>query len=59
MSSPKTKPVCAECGSDEVSADAYARWCVETQQWEVSQTFDKGAVCENCSGECSLEWVPA
>ena len=57
MKAKREKPVCAECGSDDVRADAYAEWNVDTQQWEVSATFDKGAVCETCGGECSLKWV--
>ncbi|MBR0693633.1 hypothetical protein [Bradyrhizobium lablabi] len=52
-----TKPVCDECGSDDVKADAYAEWCVESQTWEISATFEKGSVCESCGGECSLKWV--
>jgi hypothetical protein len=54
---PKEKPVCRECGSDDVRADAYAVWNVEAQEWEVSATFDKGSVCEKCGGECSLKWI--
>lgn len=52
------KPICAECGSDDVRADAYAAWSVETQQWEIVTTFDNSD-CEECGGECSLKWVDA
>jgi len=34
--------VCADCGSDEVKADAYAEWNIEAQRWEVAETFGKG-----------------
>jgi hypothetical protein len=55
---PRQKPVCAECGSDHVRADAYAVWDIENQQWQLSATFDKGSVCETCeSDECRIEWV--
>lgn len=53
----KEKPVCSHCGSDDVRADAYAAWDVETQEWELTATFDKGAVCEDCCEPCSLDWV--
>lgn len=53
----KVKPVCSECGSDDVRADAYAAWNTEVQDWELTQTFDKGSVCESCGGGCSFEWV--
>lgn len=53
----KEKPICRTCKSDDVRADAYAEWNVEKQEWEISATFDKGAVCETCGGETRLEWV--
>lgn len=53
----KEKPVCANCGSDDVKADAYADWNIETQRWEVANIFDKGSYCCTCDGECRLEWV--
>jgi hypothetical protein len=56
--SKKVKMVCAQCGSDEVRADAYAAWDVESQSWELAQTFDKGAYCDKCDGETRLEERP-
>ena len=35
--------VCSQCGSEEVLADAYAQWNVGSQQWEIVETFEKGA----------------
>lgn len=58
MTKPKEKPVCTQCGSDDVLADAYAWWDVDKQEWALSNTFDN-SYCEDCEGECSLEWVPA
>lgn len=55
----KQKPVCRECGSDDVLADAYAEWHVGLQEWLVQNTFDKGSVCNACGGECRLKWVDA
>lgn len=40
--------VCAYCNSTEVLADAFAKWNVDTQKWEVESTFDKGATCAQC-----------
>jgi hypothetical protein len=39
----KSKMVCSQCGSEEVLVDAYARWNVESQGWEIVETFEKGA----------------
>ena len=47
--------VCSHCGSNEVLCDAYAEWNVEEQKWELQNTFDKGAYCNQCDGEARLE----
>jgi hypothetical protein len=51
----KLQMVCGTCGSADVRADAYAYWDAEKQEWELSTTFDSGAVCEVCEGECKIE----
>jgi hypothetical protein len=53
---PKRLPICTECGSADVRADAYAEWDAENQCWSLVTTFDN-TDCENCGGECSIEWV--
>lgn len=50
--------VCIKCGSDDVRADAFAAWDVESQQWEIVETYDKGAWCECCNDETRLKSVP-
>lgn len=50
----KIEMVCSTCGSDEVLCDAYAEWCVETQDWILHSTYDKGAHCDRCGGECRI-----
>ena len=55
MRTSKVKMVCSTCGSDDVRADAYASWNVDTQEWELSSTFDKGSYCLTCSGECRID----
>jgi transcription elongation factor Elf1 len=49
-------PVCPRCGSDNVAADAAARWNSEQQEWEVSNVFDKGHGCDDCGAE-DIEFV--
>jgi hypothetical protein len=51
--------VCSRCGSEEVVADAYAEWNVDSQAWEIVQTFDKGAYRTKCDGETRIEEQPA
>ncbi len=50
-------PACTKCGSPNVSADAAARWDFATQDWTVTNVFDKGHSCDDCEGECSIEFV--
>jgi hypothetical protein len=54
----RVKMVCAECGSDDVLADAYAEWDKENQCWTVQNVMDKGHHCNACDGECRIEEVP-
>lgn len=51
-------PVCSSCGSDDILMDAYARWDSAAQDWALNSTHES-AVCEDCGGECRLDWVPA
>lgn len=51
-------PVCAECGSDDVQADAFAVWDAENQSWELGATFSENSYCQSCEAKCELEWVP-
>jgi hypothetical protein len=53
--SPRCKIVCTACGSVDVLVDAYACWNVETQTFEIHDTFDKGHFCRTCDGECRVE----
>lgn len=49
--------VCAACGSDDISRDAWGDWDVATQQWVLRTVFDY-AHCHACDGETSLAEVP-
>jgi hypothetical protein len=53
------KPVCRECGSDQVVADASAVWSDVEQCWQVHDTYDKGGWCEHCEGQdIRFDWIP-
>lgn len=55
----RIKPICPRCGSSDVKSDAYAEWCVETQEWEMIITFD-GIDCESCCrSDVGSKWVDA
>lgn len=45
--------VCSQCGSDDVSRDAWAEWDVDEQQWVLRAAFDH-AHCHPCDGETRL-----
>lgn len=50
-------PVCPKCGSDNVVADATARWSSKQQQWKVSSVFEKGG-CDECGVEdIEFSWI--
>lgn len=51
--------VCAHCGSSDVKADSFSAWNVHTQSWETVDVMDKGHACEDCGGECRIEFRPA
>lgn len=59
MTKTKMIAVCRYCGSDDVLADAFARWNVDGQQWEIGDVYDKGAFCHKCDGETRVEFKPA
>jgi hypothetical protein len=50
----KVKMVCSHCDSEDVIADAYAEWDVESQVWEIVETFEKGAYCNQCEDETRI-----
>lgn len=59
MAKPEPQPakvdyVCARCGGNNVSRDAWADWDVTTQQWVLGATFDY-AHCHACEKETALE----
>jgi len=53
----RTKPICSDCGSARVLIDAYVEWDIDAQCWVVQNTFDKGSHCDECEGQCSIDWI--
>lgn len=45
--------VCKDCGSDDVSRDAWAGWDLERQDWVLQAVFDAG-FCQRCEEEATL-----
>jgi len=50
----RIKMVCNNCGSENVLKDAYAAWNVDSQQWELSNTFDNN-ICDDCGATDSVD----
>jgi len=48
--------VCGNCGSDDVSRDAWADWDTREQEWVLRCAFDY-AHCHRCDGETRLVGV--
>lgn len=53
----KIKMICSHCKSEDVVKDAWASWNKETQEWELSQTFDAN-FCNNCEESRSIDEIP-
>ena len=54
-----TKPQrakCSHCGGTNILFDAYAAWNEDDQSYFLVSTHDN-PLCEDCGGECSVEWV--
>lgn len=51
------KPICPNCGSDDVQFDAVAAWNADTQQFELVTEFDH-AWCNSCGATSrNMKWV--
>ena len=50
--------VCATCGSEIVTLDAWARWNNEIQEWELAETFDY-SYCHACEDDCRIKEIPS
>lgn len=54
----RVKPVCADCGSDQLVRDAAARWDMDAQDWTISVIFEC-TICDLCNAESDnlAAWV--
>lgn len=57
MPKSRYKQVCDECGSENVMADAYAKWDTEDQEWHLVEAFAKGSYCNDCVDETTVKAV--
>ena len=57
MADEKEIPVCADCRSDSIYADAYAQWDTKKQIWDIANAFERTIFCNNCNRETDIEWV--
>jgi len=50
--------VCDECGSrNTINNDAAAYWNEVSQEWEISNVYDKDQYCWECECEPSTSWA--
>ena len=54
----RSTPVCASCGSDDITSGATVQWSNEAQQWELASTFHQPAHCNACASACEIVWLP-
>jgi hypothetical protein len=54
----RSTPVCSQCRSDDIVAQATVQWSNESQEWELASTFRMPAHCNHCNGSCELTWLP-
>jgi hypothetical protein len=53
---PRIDIVCAGCGGNSVTRDAWAEWDADAQDWVLGSVFDQG-FCHDCEEETRLEEV--
>lgn len=47
MSEDKEEPYCSDCNGNDVLIDAWGVWNIDTQEWDLDNTFDDG-YCKDC-----------
>jgi hypothetical protein len=45
--------VCRDCGSENVAADAWAKWDTVEQDWSLGVAFDEG-FCDDCDAPTKI-----
>ena len=54
LAEPRIDIVCARCGGNNVTRDAWAEWDVAAQNWTLGAVYDQG-YCHDCDAEARLE----
>jgi len=52
----KVRPVCDQCGSDDIRIDAFVEWNISKQDWKIKEVTDF-IVCNDCGRDCKPKWV--
>jgi hypothetical protein len=53
----RSTPVCSNCGSDDILCHATIQWSNESQEWQLTGSFEQAAHCNNCHGSCCVTWL--
>ena len=51
----REKPVCRECGSDDITFDSISVWDEYRQNFVTNTVLDT-TFCDNC-GDCRVDWI--
>ena len=52
----RVRPVCDQCGSDDIRIEAYIEWNAMKQDWKLKEVTDN-IVCCSCGHDCKPRWV--
>lgn len=53
----RSTPICAGCGSDDITCHATAQWSNEAQEWQLANTWDRPVHCNTCNSDCNPVWL--
>jgi hypothetical protein len=54
----KIEKVCSDCGSQDVWVNARAEWNWDKQEYELMDTYEDEAYCENCEDSIRIKGTP-
>jgi hypothetical protein len=57
MAEQSVRMICRECGSEDVTREAWAAWDAGAQEWVLGAVFDF-AFCHACMTDAKLEELP-
>jgi hypothetical protein len=53
----RSTPVCSNCSSDDILCHATIQWSNESQEWQLTDTFEQPAYCNNCNRSHGIAWL--